>query len=93
MNTHPGRFGRRLIGAVAGLALVTAACGSDDASSSDSLDASSDTSVAEATAPEAPTTADGVDAGGDVERVVSLSPTHTEMMFAIGAGDLLVAVE
>ncbi len=27
------------------------------------------------------------------ERVVSLSPTHTEMMFAIGAGDLLVAVD
>jgi iron complex transport system substrate-binding protein len=93
MNTHSGRFGRRLLGAVAGLALLTAACGSDDASSSD---ASSETSVAEATAPEAPTTVDSVDdadSGGDVERVVSLSPTHTEMMFAIGAGDLLVAVD
>ena len=90
MNTHPGRFGRRLLGVVAGLALVTAACGSDDASSSDE---SSGTSVAETTAPEAPTTGDSVDAGGDVERVVSLSPTHTEMMFAIGAGDLLVAVD
>jgi len=90
MNTHPGRFGRRLLGAVAALALVTAACGSDDASSSDE---SSGTSVAETTAPEAPTTGDSVDAGGDVERVVSLSPTHTEMMFAIGAGDLLVAVD
>ena len=93
MNTHPGRFGRRLIGAVAGLALVTAACGSDDASSSDVSDESSGTSVAETTAPEAPTTVDSTDAGGDVERVVSLSPTHTEMMFAIGAGDLLVAVD
>jgi iron complex transport system substrate-binding protein len=90
MNTHPGRFGRRLLGAVAGLALLTAACGSDDASSSDE---SSDPSVAETTAPEAPTTVDSVDGGGDVERVVSLSPTHTEMMFAIGAGDLLVAVD
>jgi iron complex transport system substrate-binding protein len=93
MNTHPGRFGRRLLGAVAGLALLTAACGSDDASSSDSPDESSDSSVAETTAPEAPTTVDSVDAGGGVERVVSLSPTHTEMMFAIGAGDLLVAVD
>ena len=93
MNTHPGLFGRRLIGAVAGLALVTAACGSDDASSSDVSDESSGTSVAETTAPEAPTTVDSTDAGGDVERVVSLSPTHTEMMFAIGAGDLLVAVD
>jgi iron complex transport system substrate-binding protein len=26
-------------------------------------------------------------------RIVSLSPTHTEMLFAIGAGDLLVAVD
>lgn len=95
MNTHSGRFGRRLLGAVAGLALLTAACGSDGASSSDVTDASG-TSAAEATAPEAPTTvggADDADSAGDVERVVSLSPTHTEMMFAIGAGDLLVAVD
>ena len=39
------------------------------------------------------------EASADVEepglptRVVSLSPTHTEIMFAIGAGDLLVAVD
>jgi iron complex transport system substrate-binding protein len=96
MNTHSGRFGRRLLGVVAGFALLTAACGSDDTSSSDATDASSVTSVAETTAPEAPTTNDNVedvDSGGDIERVVSLSPTHTEMMFAIGAGDLLVAVD
>jgi iron complex transport system substrate-binding protein len=86
MKTHSGQFGRRLLGAVAGLALLTAACGSDDASSSDA----SAPPVAETTAPEVPTSNDSV---GAVERVVSLSPTHTEMMFAIGAGDLLVAVD
>jgi iron complex transport system substrate-binding protein len=84
-----------LLGVVAALALVAAACGSDDASSSDTSD-SSGTTAAETTAPEASATVDSVrdvDSGVDVERVVSLSPTHTEMMFAIGAGDLLVAVD
>ena len=40
-------------------------------------------------------TGDGaVAAGADIpERIISLSPTHTEMMFAIGAEDLLVAVD
>ena len=33
------------------------------------------------------------EADDSIERVVSLSPTHTEIMFAIGAGDLLVAVD
>ena len=93
MNTHSGRFGRRLLGAVAGLALLTSACGSDDASSSDPSDVSAAPSVAETTAPEAPTTDGPAEGVSDVERVVSLSPTHTEMMFAIGAGDLLVAVD
>ena len=82
MNTHPRRFRRRLLGAVVGLALVTAACGSDD-TAGDATSATSSPSVADATIP-----------ADDVElRVVSLSPTHTEMMFAIGAGDQLVAVD
>ncbi len=93
MNTHPRRFSRRLFGAVAGFALLAAACGSDDASSSDTSNVSTSPSVDATTAPDA-TTGDTVDdAGVGVERVVSLSPTHTEMMFAIGAGDLLVAVD
>src|SRR5690606_38536113 len=50
----------------------------------------SDTTTATATTD--PVTTDG-DGTGTVERVVSLSPTHTEKMFAIGAGDLLVAVD
>jgi iron complex transport system substrate-binding protein len=96
MNTHSGRFGRRLLGAVAGLALLGAACGSDDTSSPAASDAASGTSVADTAAPAAPTTVESagdIESAGDVERVVSLSPTHTEMMFAIGAGDLLVAVD
>jgi iron complex transport system substrate-binding protein len=46
-----------------------------------------------------PTTVANVGSTGDVpvpdtvERVVSLSPTHTETLFAIGAGDLVVAVD
>lgn len=34
------------------------------------------------------------DTTGDVpERIISLSPTHTEMLFAIGAGDQVIAVD
>jgi len=92
MNTHLRRPGRRLLGAVAGLALIAAACGSDDSSSSDAtqLPAAVATTAPESTTPDSgPSEAgDGID-----QRVVSLSPTHTEMMFAIDAGDQLVAVD
>ncbi|HSP29707.1 MAG TPA: ABC transporter substrate-binding protein [Ilumatobacteraceae bacterium] len=99
MNTHPRRFARRLLGAVAGLALITAACGSDDSSSSGS--SSTDPTVVETTSPESAAPDETVDSStvtpsesdGADQRVVSLSPTHTEMMFAIGAGDQLVAVD
>jgi iron complex transport system substrate-binding protein len=92
MDTHLRRPGRRLLGAVAGLALITAACGSDDSSSSD---ATQSPAVVETSAPVS-TGSDGepVEAGNGIDqRVVSLSPTHTEMMFAIDAGDQLVAVD
>jgi iron complex transport system substrate-binding protein len=92
MNTHLRRPGRRLFGAVVGLALIAAACGSDDSSSSDAPQA---TAAVATTAPES-TTPDGgpTEAGDGIDqRVVSLSPTHTEMMFAIDAGDQLVAVD
>jgi len=68
---------RTVVAALAGLSLVAAACSSD-----------SDSSVSTSTEP--PTSGAPVEGP---ERVVSLSPTHTEMMFAIGAGDLLVAVD
>jgi iron complex transport system substrate-binding protein len=98
VNTHPRRASRRLLGAVLGLALITAACGSDDPSSSGSTEpaAVAETAAPETSAPEtsAPDTTAADDGGdGTDQRVVSLSPTHTEMMFAIGAGDQLVAVD
>jgi iron complex transport system substrate-binding protein len=65
---------------VAGAGL--AACGSDDDAAETGN--SPDTSVADTTEPE------GADAP---ERIVSLSPTATEILFAIGAGEQVVAVD
>jgi iron complex transport system substrate-binding protein len=61
-----------------------AACG-DDGDTAETGSAP-DTTVAETTTPEAE--------GGDApERIVSLSPTATEILFAVGAGDQVVAVD
>jgi iron complex transport system substrate-binding protein len=77
---------RTLVAAVAGISLVAVACGSDSDQSTE--DTAQET---EATEP-ATTAAESVDEGSP-ERVVSLSPSATEMMFAIGADDVLVAVD
>jgi iron complex transport system substrate-binding protein len=58
-------------------ALVLAACGSDDDGAKDAKAATS-TSI---TAPDA------------LDHIVSISPTATEILFAIGAGDQVVAVD
>ena len=47
----------------------------------------------EATAGSAPTDTAAMEEGEVPERIVSLSPTHTEILFAIGAGDQVVAVD
>jgi iron complex transport system substrate-binding protein len=60
-----------------------AACGDDGGTT-----ASTGTTIASET-----TTAGGDATGGAPERIVSLSPTATEMLFAIGAGALVVAVD
>ena len=71
------------------LALVVAACGDDDGEESGSTGGSAATAF--------PVTIDA--ANGEVaiearpEAIVSLSPTATEMLFAIGAGDQVVAVD
>jgi iron complex transport system substrate-binding protein len=87
---------RTLVGAFAGLSLLLAACGSDDSTSES---ASTDVAVTEAPATsESTSESTGPSAPDEAsvsipERIVSLSPTHTEILFAIGAGDLLVAVD
>jgi iron complex transport system substrate-binding protein len=94
---------------LAGLSLVAAACGGDDSSgdvaatealaaSAAPTDAPPTTDAAEPAATTDGTTAEttaGTTAAPiePADRVVSLSPTHTEMMFAIGAGGQLVAVD
>lgn len=85
---------RALVGLVVGLSVMIAACGSDEPTGES---ASTEPPVAgEAPAPTDPSATDAPDSGADgsaPERIVSLSPTHTEMLFAIGAGDILVAVD
>ncbi len=93
MNT---RTPRALLALVAGFSLVAAACGSDDdATPADTGSAATTTATEAAPATDAPPATDPAetDAVDAPERIVSLSPTHTEMLFAIGAGDRLVAVE
>jgi iron complex transport system substrate-binding protein len=85
---------RVLIGAVAGLALFSAAaCGSDDEASYDT--GGTAVTIADTVGPDATQAPPPSDppAGDIPQRIVSLSPTATEMMFAIGAGDQLVAVD
>jgi iron complex transport system substrate-binding protein len=85
---------RRALGALAALALLLAACGDDDGTSS-----APDTDTTGGTGSTDTVTTDGAGTattipGDDAPlRIVSLSPTHTEMLFAIDAGDLLVAVD
>ncbi len=71
---------RRWVGLLAA-ALLVGACGGGDSGSSDTS-AKSDSTVVESGTP--------VDAP---QRIVSLSPSHTEMLFAIGAGAQVVAVD
>jgi iron complex transport system substrate-binding protein len=80
---------KRLALGLAALSLLTVACGNDD-----------DTSTTEApqvsTSPAPPPDTVAPSPTLDIEpatRIISLSPTATEMVFAIGAGDLLLAVD
>ncbi len=68
---------RLLVALVATFALVLAACGDDDG-----MAASGDPSPATETT-----------MGSEPQAIISLSPTATEMLFAIGAGDQVVAAD
>ncbi|MBT4983704.1 MAG: ABC transporter substrate-binding protein [Ilumatobacter sp.] len=100
MRSQERHTRKKFTGVLIALGLAVAACGSDSDSTSESADtaAPAETEVpADTEAPvgtEAPPeTQAPADTEATPERVISLSPTHTEIMFAIGAGDQLVAVD
>jgi len=92
----------RLLAALAAIALLVAACGEDDGSVAASGDAAPATTEGAAEAPAddegtfpVTVTSGGVDTTIETrpEAIVSLAPSATEMLFAIGAGDQVVAAD
>jgi iron complex transport system substrate-binding protein len=93
----------RLLGTiVAALCLVPLACGDDkapDAASTESSAPAAETSASGGTAASTsfPVTVDAANGSVSIaarpQRIVSLSPTATEMLFAIGAGSQVIAVD
>jgi iron complex transport system substrate-binding protein len=86
----------KLVGVVAGLSLLVAACGDDsDSSGGATPDGTSApiTSTPVTSGPVTSTPAAGAPAADVPSAIISLSPTHTEMLFAIGAGDQVIAVD
>lgn len=83
------------IAALTALLLTAAACGSDSADSGATTSGAPETTAVETTGPAGDTTAvPDTTATGEVPKaIVSLSPTATEMLFAIGAGDQVIAVD
>ena len=82
--------------ALALVALLTAACG-DDGAQGDGLAAPGPATENPATDTAFPVTVGSGELAVEIqeppERIVSLSPTATEMLFAIGAGELVVAAD
>lgn len=101
------RTARRLPAVLLGAALALTACGTDGADTDgepqdDAADLACAPPEPDPDRPEAgdgtfPITidddADGLELETEPERIVSLSPTHTEMLFAIDAGDQVEAVD
>ncbi len=72
-------------------AALVAGCGDDDTAATGSAPTADTSAGSTTTAPEPQDPA--TDAGDAPERIVSLSPTGTEMLFAVGAGEQVVAVD
>jgi cobalamin transport system substrate-binding protein len=97
---------KMLAGVGAGL-LVLAACGGDDDSAATQAPVATDAAPPTTATPTPPTTTPAPTAtvpppvptagpattSEGAQRIVSLSPTHTEILFAIGAADQVVAVD
>ncbi len=82
-------MGRRLVLLVASVAAAAAACASDGEAGRESTGPSTGAAF-----PVTLTTANGdVTIDERPERIISLSPTATEMLFAIGADDQVIAVD
>lgn len=82
-------------GVLAGITIVASCGGDDSATNQTPTESTSETTVTPSTA-EAVTSgssAPGEAVADDPSRIVSLSPTHTEILFAIGAGDQVIAVD
>ncbi len=83
---------RKLVPVIVAIAMLGAACG-DDAPETTPQTTSSATVPSEVPSTEPTQTTETVETADVPQRIVSLSPSATEMLFAIGAGDQVLAVD
>ncbi len=85
---------KRLMSMLAVLAVLATACGSNSSTAAPPVTSAAPATVAVTTEAPATTAAPtATEATAIPQRIVSLSPTATEILFAIGAGDQVVAVD
>jgi iron complex transport system substrate-binding protein len=77
-------MGRRIALLTLALALVAGACGDDTPA---------DSTITPADSPAFPVTVRGTEIPALPERIVSLSATHTEVLYEIGVGDRIIATD